>query len=84
MTPLTTVPTVSEPSAGLSPTQTDIVRLLAAGRSHQAIARECFISIRTLERNVASIKAKLNASNLVQLGMAAERHGLLWDRRARS
>jgi len=47
------------PGASLTPRETEILQLLAAGQSDSAIAGTLFISVRTVENHVAHILAKL-------------------------
>jgi non-specific serine/threonine protein kinase len=51
----------STPASGiaLTPRETEILRLLAAGMTNPAIAAELFLSVRTVENHVARIFAKL-------------------------
>ncbi len=53
------------PLAELTPAELDTLRLMAEGRSNQAIADALFISIGTVEKRIASVFSKL--------GLAAER-----------
>lgn len=47
------------PGASLTPRETEILHLLAAGQTDAAIAATLFISVRTVENHVAHILAKL-------------------------
>ena len=47
--------------AGLSPRETEVLRLIAAGRSNREIAGELFLSVRTVERHVTNLYAKIGA-----------------------
>jgi DNA-binding NarL/FixJ family response regulator len=47
---------------GLSPREVEVLRLIARGRSNQAIAAELFLSVRTVERHVSNVYDKLGAS----------------------
>jgi non-specific serine/threonine protein kinase len=49
----------SSPHATLTPRQTEVLHLLAAGMTDAAIAEALFISVRTVEHHVAHILAKL-------------------------
>ena len=48
--------------ARLTPREEDVLRLVAAGRSNDAIAAELFLSKRTVEHHVGSVLAKLGVS----------------------
>jgi DNA-binding CsgD family transcriptional regulator len=48
--------------ATLSPRELEVLRLLAAGRSNREIARELFLSVRTVERHVSTIYRSLGVS----------------------
>ena len=54
---------VGEQSAGLTPRQIEILRLIAAGLNNQAIAERLFISEHTVHRHVANILTKLDVSS---------------------
>jgi ATP/maltotriose-dependent transcriptional regulator MalT len=56
---------------GLSPRELEILRLLANGRSNEEIARELVLSVRTVERHVSNIYAKLRLSGKVARAAAA-------------
>ena len=43
----------------LSPREVDILRLAAGGRDNDAIAAELFLSVRTVERHLQNVYAKL-------------------------
>ena len=45
--------------AGLSDREREVIALLARGRSNEEIARELFLSVRTVERHVSNIYVKL-------------------------
>jgi DNA-binding NarL/FixJ family response regulator len=48
---------------GLSTRETEVLRLVAAGKPNRDIAEELFISERTVERHVSNIFIKLNVSS---------------------
>ncbi len=54
-------PTPLEP-AGLTPREIEVLRLLAAGKSNQAIALELVLSVRTVERHISNIYEKIGVS----------------------
>jgi ATP/maltotriose-dependent transcriptional regulator MalT len=47
---------------GLSEREVEVLRLIAAGRSNREIAAELVLSVRTVERHVSNIYAKLGAT----------------------
>ena len=59
----TTAPTLPE---GLSPREVDVLRLLAAGRSNEAIARDLVLALSTVKWHVAHIYRKLGVGGRVQ------------------
>jgi LuxR family transcriptional regulator, maltose regulon positive regulatory protein len=80
---LETTPRVrSVPDAGsahLTPREIEVLRLIAVGRSNQEIAAALGLSVRTVERHISNIYAKLGASGAVARTTAtayALRHGL--------
>lgn len=69
----------SEP-AGLSVREREVIALLARGRANEEIARELFLSLRTVERHVSNIYVKLGVSGRNARAAAANhahRHGLV-------
>jgi ATP/maltotriose-dependent transcriptional regulator MalT len=63
-------------TAGLSPRELEVLRLVAAGRSNQAIAAELRISDRTVERHVSNIFVKLNVGSRTAAAAYAFAHGI--------
>jgi DNA-binding NarL/FixJ family response regulator len=63
--------------SGLSPRELDVLRLVVAGRTDQAIADELFISRRTASKHVAAILAKLDAASRAEAAVRAVRDGLV-------
>jgi DNA-binding NarL/FixJ family response regulator len=49
-----------DPLAGLTPRETDVIRLMAEGRSNGGIGRQLWVTEGTVEKHVRSILAKLN------------------------
>jgi LuxR family maltose regulon positive regulatory protein len=78
---LTTSPAAAGPAAaetaGLTPRQIEILRLIAAGLNNQAIADRLFISEHTVHRHVANTLTKLNVSSRSAAVAQAGRLGLL-------
>ena len=66
---------VTEPS-GLSPREVEVLRLVAAGKTNQAVAMELFLSERTVERHVSNILAKLGVDSRTAAAAYAFEHGL--------
>jgi DNA-binding NarL/FixJ family response regulator len=65
----------AEPS-GLSPREIEVLRLVAAGKTNQAVATELFVSERTIERHVSNILAKLGVDSRTAAAAYAFQHGL--------
>lgn len=61
------------PLTGLSPRELEVVELVSAGLSNPEIARQLFISRRTVESHVASAIRKTGASNRTQIATLAIR-----------
>ncbi|MCA9876943.1 MAG: tetratricopeptide repeat protein, partial [Thermomicrobiales bacterium] len=57
--------------AALTPRETEILRLVAAGQSNPAIAATLFLSVRTVENHVAHILAKLGVRTRREAAAAA-------------
>ena len=64
-------PSTPDP-AGLSPREREVLALLATGRSNEEIATQLFLSIRTVERHVSNIYAKVGASGKTARVVAAD------------
>lgn len=47
---------------GLTPRETEVLQLIAAGRSNQEIADDLVLSVRTVERHIAGIYEKIGAA----------------------
>lgn len=65
------------PSSGwesLTPTEGDVVRLVAEGLGNKDVANRLFISPRTVQTHLTHVYAKLNLSSRVQLVQEADRH----------
>jgi pimeloyl-ACP methyl ester carboxylesterase/DNA-binding CsgD family transcriptional regulator len=62
---------------GLSLRETEVLRLLAAGRSNQQIADELVISLNTVRRHVSNIFDKTGAANRAQAAVYARDHGIM-------
>jgi DNA-binding NarL/FixJ family response regulator len=64
------------PGAPLSPRETEVLRLLARGRSHKEIATILGIGTRTVETHREHLARKLGAASLADLVRYAVAHGL--------
>jgi LuxR family maltose regulon positive regulatory protein len=61
----------------LSPRELEVLRLLADGRSNQAIAAELVISLDTVKRHLSHLFSKLEVANRTQAVARARELGLL-------
>jgi DNA-binding NarL/FixJ family response regulator len=64
-------------TGGLSPRELEVVRLVAAGRSNQAIAAELVLSEKTVARHLSNIFGKLGVSSRTAAAAYAYEHGLV-------
>ncbi|HEY1293505.1 MAG TPA: LuxR C-terminal-related transcriptional regulator [Chloroflexota bacterium] len=62
--------------SSLTARETEVLRLVADGSSNQQIASELVLSLRTVERHIANIYAKLGARNRVEATAYAVRQGI--------
>ncbi len=62
---------------GLSQREVEVLRLLAAGKTNQAIADELVLSLNTIARHVSNLYAKARAANRAEATSYAHRHGLV-------
>ena len=65
------------PPGGLTAREAEVLRLLAGGRSNREIAAALGLSVRTAERHVANVYAKLGAHGRAAAAAYAVRHGLV-------
>ncbi|MBN2548673.1 MAG: response regulator transcription factor [Anaerolineales bacterium] len=75
-----TQPAAQPASAGglpLSPRELEVLRLIAAGLSNQAIADRLFLSLRTVKFHTTNIFGKLGVQNRTQAAACARESGLL-------
>lgn len=76
-------PTAARPGAavsafeGLTPRETEVLRLVAEGLSNSEIAEQLVISIKTVKTHMGSLLAKLGARDRSQLVIAAYQAGLI-------
>ncbi len=61
----------------LTPREVEVLRLLAAGRTNREVADMLVLSIRTVERHIANIYAKIGVARRVEATAYALRHGLV-------
>jgi DNA-binding NarL/FixJ family response regulator len=61
---------------GLSPRETEVLRLVATGRTNQAIAADLFLSHRTVARHLSNIFAKLGVGSRTAAAAYAFEHGI--------
>lgn len=64
------------PLAGLTPRETEVLRLVAAGRTNGEIGTQLFISTKTASVHVSNILAKLGVATRGEAGAIAHRAGL--------
>jgi ATP/maltotriose-dependent transcriptional regulator MalT len=72
----------SPPTARLTTREVEIVRLVAAGRTNREIAAELVLSVRTVERHIENLYAKLGVHGpaaRAAVASSAARSGLLSD-----
>ena len=62
---------------GLSARELEVLRLVAAGATNRAIADELVLSVRTVERHVSNIFAKLRVGTRAAAAAYAHRHALM-------
>ena len=63
--------------AGLSRRESEVLTLVAAGKTNRAIATELFISEKTVARHVSNIFTKLGLSSRAEATAYAYKHGLV-------
>jgi DNA-binding NarL/FixJ family response regulator len=61
----------------ISPRELDVVRLAARGATNAEIAAELYITVGTVKTHLASVQAKLNVRNRVEIAAWAWRHHLV-------
>ncbi|WP_329958493.1 response regulator transcription factor [Nocardioides okcheonensis] len=64
-------------AASLTPRETEILALVAEGRSNGEIGKQLFISTKTVSVHVSNILAKLDAASRTEAAAVARRRGLL-------
>jgi DNA-binding NarL/FixJ family response regulator len=68
--------TTSEPAV-LTPRESEILALVAEGRTNGEIGRQLFISTKTVSVHVSNILAKLDAASRTEAAAVARRRGLV-------
>jgi LuxR family maltose regulon positive regulatory protein len=61
----------------LTSRELEVLRLLAAGRSNQRIARELFVALDTVKKHVTHVLGKLGAANRTEAAARARQLGLI-------
>jgi LuxR family maltose regulon positive regulatory protein len=69
-----TVPGLAEPLTGR---ELEVLRLLAAGRSNQRIARELVVALDTVKKHVTHVLGKLGVANRTEAVARARQLGLI-------
>ncbi|HXJ64797.1 MAG TPA: helix-turn-helix transcriptional regulator, partial [Actinomycetota bacterium] len=64
---------VDDGLAGLSRRELDVLELVAAGASNEEIAARLYLSVRTVERHLSNVYAKLGVSGKAARAAAAAR-----------
>ena len=62
---------------GLTEREVEVLHLIAAGNSNREIARELVLSVRTVERHITNIYAKISARGRADATVYALEHGLI-------
>jgi DNA-binding NarL/FixJ family response regulator len=65
------------PPHGLTARELEVLRLVASGRSNREIATDLVLSVRTVEKHIASIYAKIGARGRADAATYALRHQLV-------
>jgi DNA-binding NarL/FixJ family response regulator len=60
----------------LSPRELEVLKLVAEGKDNAEIARDLFISPKTVKNHISNILMKLQISNRIQAAVFAVRRGL--------
>jgi DNA-binding NarL/FixJ family response regulator len=70
-------PATASETATLTPRESEILALVAEGRSNGEIGKQLFISTKTVSVHVSNILAKLEAASRTEAAAVARRRGLL-------
>lgn len=71
------VPVVDEELDRLTPREREVMRLIARGYTYKEVAKELFLSVKTVETHVSSVLRKLQLSNRNELARWASDRRLL-------
>ena len=63
-------------SHGLTPRELEVLRLVAKGKTNKEIAKELFLSVKTIDRHLSNIFVKLGVSSRAAATAYAYEHGL--------
>lgn len=61
----------SDPSAALTPRESQVLALIAQGRSNPGIARELGVSLKTVQNHVSQVLAKMQVQDRTQAALRA-------------
>jgi DNA-binding NarL/FixJ family response regulator len=70
-------PATASETPTLTPRESEILALVAEGRSNGEIGKQLFISTKTVSVHVSNILAKLEAASRTEAAAVARRRGLL-------
>ncbi len=70
--------TESEPFDRLSAREQQVLKLVAEGRTNNAIAQIMNVSVKTVEKHRSSLMTKLNVHDMASLVRVAMKHGLIF------
>ena len=70
-------PAIVEPSVSLTARETEVLSLLASGRSGKEIAVELSVSLSTVQRHIANVYGKIGARGRVEAAAYAIERGLV-------
>ncbi len=70
-------PAPSPPLPSLTPSETEVLRLLAQGLDNAAIAQHLVVTKRTVQNHVSNIYGKLGVASRTEAALMAIRHGLV-------
>jgi DNA-binding NarL/FixJ family response regulator len=75
--PRTAKRSLRNPAAGLTGRETELIALLARGRTNAEIAQELFVSLSTVKAHVANLQDKLSLRNRTEIAAWAWENGLV-------
>ena len=64
-------------AGNLSPRELEVLRLVASGKTNKVIAKQLFLSEKTVDRHVSNIFAKVNVASRAAATAFAYQHGLV-------